>query len=301
MLSENGSISVAIISKGRPEILDDTLASVFRQTIKPQQVIVVVPTKQDLPLKPWGDAVRFLVGPLGICCQRNAAIAACPLSVDYLAFFDDDIELKTDFLEQAALFLRRNPSTIALSGILLADGEGVTREQARARIDGHVQGQSPEGLYVSQGRYHSLHGCNMIVRRSILAYEKFDETLPLYCFAEDYDISVRLERYGNVGKFSLCVAAHLASPGGRVREVLRGYSFVANPLYFLQKGVTHLPPFPSWVRFWMVICGGSFGWAVWKIVTFDSSVDWWGRLKGVLLAFADIVRGRCHPRRILEL
>jgi hypothetical protein len=51
----------------------------------------------------------------------------------------------------------------------------------------------------------------------------------------------------------------------------------------------------------MVICGGSFGWAVWKIVTFDSSVDWWGRLKGVLLAFADIVRGRCHPRRILEL
>jgi hypothetical protein len=58
--------------------------------------------------------------------QRNKALEAIPLSVDYVGFFDDDIELRVDFLEQATLFMRRNPTTIAFSGHLLADGNGVT-------------------------------------------------------------------------------------------------------------------------------------------------------------------------------
>ena len=57
------SISVAIISKGRPGVLDDTLESIFRQSQQPQQVIVVVPTVEDVPRKPWGQSVQFIVGP----------------------------------------------------------------------------------------------------------------------------------------------------------------------------------------------------------------------------------------------
>src|ERR1700741_963603 len=107
------SISIAIISKGRPEVLDDTLEGIFRQSQQPRQVIVVVPSAEDVSRKQWGKSVQFIVGPHGGCVQRNKALEAIPLSVDYVGFFDDDIELRVDFLEQATLFMRRNPTTIA--------------------------------------------------------------------------------------------------------------------------------------------------------------------------------------------
>ena len=96
-------------------------------------------------------------------------------------------------------------------------------------------------MFFSQGKHHILFGCNMVIRRAVLSYEKFDENLPLYAYGEDYDISIRLERYGLVGRFEGCVGVHLETPGGRVSEVLRGYSFVANNWYFMKKGVIHLP------------------------------------------------------------
>jgi GT2 family glycosyltransferase len=197
--------------------------------------------------------------------------------------------------------MRRNPTTNAISGHLLADGNGVTREEAIRLLAHHTHGENLKGLFRSKGKFHSLHGCNMIVRRSILDYEKFDENLPLYSFAEDYDLSMRLERYGNIGKFALCIGVHLASPGGRVREVLRGYSFVANHWYFLKKGTIHLPPFLGWIWFWLAVFGRRLLFTLWKVLSGDRSLDWTGRLKGVLLAFQDIVLGRSHPRRILKL
>jgi GT2 family glycosyltransferase len=297
----NRSISIAIISMGRPEVLDDTLESIFRQSQQPQQVIVVVPSEEDLPRKAWGKSVQFIVGIQGGCVQRNKALEAIPLSVDYVGFFDDDFELRKDFLEQATLFMQRNPTTIAFSGELLADGNGVTRAEAMRLLSNHTHGENLDGLFGWKNKFHSLHGCNMIVRRSILDYEKFDENLPLYSFAEDYDLSIRLQRYGNIGKFGLCVGVHLAAPGGRVREVLRGYAFVANPWYFLKKGTVHLTPFLAWVRFWLAIFGRTFLFTLWKVLSRDQSLDWAGRLKGILLAFQDILLGRSHPRRILDL
>jgi GT2 family glycosyltransferase len=295
------SISIAIISRGRPEVLADTLESIFRQSQQPQQVIVVVPSEEDLPRTSWGESVQFIVGLHGGCVQRNKALEAIPLSVDYVCFLDDDIELRVDFLEQATLFMRRNPTTIAFSGELLADGDGITREEAKRLLARHTHAKNLNGLFRCKGKYYSLHGCNMVVRRSILEYERFDENLPLYSFAEDYDLSMRLERYGNIGKFGLCIGVHLASPGGRVREVLRGYSFVANPWYFLKKGTVHLPPSLAWIRFWLAIFGKTFFFTLWKVLSRDQSLDWAGRLKGILLAFQDIILGRSHPRRILDL
>ena len=84
------SISVVIISRARPGVLDDTLESIFRQSQQPQQVIVVVPTVEDVSQKPWGESVQFIVGPHGGCVQRNKALEAIPLSVDYVGFFEDD-------------------------------------------------------------------------------------------------------------------------------------------------------------------------------------------------------------------
>jgi len=294
------SISVVIASKGRPDFVRETIESLQCQTLKPKEIIVVVPSIEDLPAKQWGDDVQYIVGPLGLTSQRNKGISAIPTTVPYVGCFDDDFELKADYLEQAVAFMNANLSVMGISGHLLASG-GISRQEAKKLITNYRPRENPTGMFFSQGKHHILYGCNMIIRRAVLKYETFDENLPFYSYGEDYDLSIRLERYGLVGRFAGCIGVHLETPGGRVREVLRGYSFVANNWYFVKKGVMHLPLLLAWIRFWL-ICFGKNTWiSLWNLLKGDRSLDWNGRLKGHLLALKDIFLGRCHPRRIEEL
>jgi hypothetical protein len=93
----------------------------------------------------------------------------------------------------------------------------------------------------------------------------------------------------------------LETPGGRVQEVQRGYSFVANNWYFLKKGVMHRPLVVAWIRFWLVCVGKSLWQSLRNQLKGDRSLDWGGRVKGHLLALQDIFLRRCHPGRIKEL
>jgi GT2 family glycosyltransferase len=203
-------------------------------------------------------------------------------------------------LEQAVAFMNANVSIMGISGHLLASG-GISRQEAKKLIASYQPGENSRGMFFSQGKHHLLFGCNMIIRRAVLNYETFDENLPLYSYGEDYDLSIRLERYGLIGRFAGCVGVHLETPGGRVREVLRGYSFVANNWYFLKKGVMHLPLGLAWTRFWLICFGKSALISLWNLLKGDRSLDWSGRLKGHLLALKDILLGRCHPGRIKQM
>jgi glycosyltransferase involved in cell wall biosynthesis len=298
--SESSSISIVIASKGRPDCVRETIECLHRQTLKPKEIIVVVPSLEDLPENEWGDHVCCLVGPLGLTTQRNVGIEAIPTAVKYVGCFDDDFELKADYLEQAVAFLDANIQIVGISGSILKDG-GVSRDEAKKLIANYKPEGIPRGMFYSRGSHHILYGCNMVIRRHLLTYEKFDENLPFYSYGEDYDLSIRLEHYGLIGRFGGCVGVHLETPGGRVRELLRGYSFVANNWYFLKKGVVHLPPLMAWIRFWLICVGKSLWQSLSKLLRGDRSLDWGGRVKGHLLALKDISLGRCHPQRIKEM
>jgi glycosyltransferase involved in cell wall biosynthesis len=298
--SESSSISVVIASKGRPDFVRETIECLRRQTLKPREIVVVVPSAEDLPENQWGNEVLYVVGPLGLTTQRNSGIEAVSPAAKYVGCFDDDFELKDDYLEQAVAFLDANIQVVGMSGRILKDG-GVSRQEAKKLIADYKPEGIPRGMFYSRGSHHILYGCNMVIRRHLLIYEKFDENLPFYSYGEDYDFSIRLEHYGLIGRFAGCVGVHLATPGGRVRELLRGYSFVANNWYFMKKGVFHLPPLMAWIRFWLVCVGKSLWQSLSKLLKGDRSLDWGGRVKGHLLALKDISLGRCHPQRIKEI
>lgn len=156
-------------------------------------------------------------------------------------------------------------------------------------------------VFIDRGRHFILYGCNMVIRRDALAREEFDENLPLYAYGEDYEITMRLLRHGRIGRFHGCVGVHLLTPGGRVREVQRGYSEIANNWYFLRKGTVHLPAPWAGIRFWSICAGKTVLASGWNVLKQNRSTDWPGRLRGNLLAVRDIFSGRCHPRRILDL
>jgi GT2 family glycosyltransferase len=296
----SASVSIVIASKGRPDVLSETIESLHQQTLKPAKIIVVVPSSEDLPTKPLGNDVSYLVGFHGLTLQRNRGIETIPNTVKYVGCFDDDVELRSDYLEQAVAFMDANVSVMGISGRILADG-GISRREAEELIASHKLDGHSRGRFFSRGKHHILYGCNMIIRRAVLNYEPFDENLPFYSYGEDYDMSMRLERYGLVGKFDGCIGVHLATPGGRVRELLRGYSFVANNWYFLKKRVVHLPLVLAWLRFVLICVGKTILISLWNLIRGDRSLDWSGRLKGHLLAVTDIFAGRCHPERIKQL
>ena len=297
--SSSPAISVVIVSKGRAAVLAETLESLSHQTLKPDRIVLVVPHAADLPDNFWNDNVQTVVGPLGASLQRNEGIAVIPLSVGYVAFFDDDMELKDDYLASAVAFLEANPTVVGISGAVLGNGN-VTREEGRRRIAAYQPKRDFRVKFQSEGSGHLLHGCNMVIRRGVLQYEQFDEELPLYSYNEDYDLSLRLEAYGRVGRFSECISVHLETPTGRVREDMRGYSLVANNYYFLTNKTTHLPTPLAWIRFWIVCVARPLLICVASIVRRDSSHDFHARLKGILLAVKDIFTGKSHPGRIRD-
>jgi GT2 family glycosyltransferase len=292
-------IGVVIVSKGRPGILADTLESLSRQTVRPEKIVLVVPSEEDLPREFWNDDVQTVIGPLGASVQRNEGVRVIPLTVKYVAFFDDDMELKPDYLEVAVAFMDGLPAVIAFSGPVLSNGN-VTRQRARQIVADYWPEQRFRGIFQSSGRNYMLHGCNMVIRRAVLEYEKFDEELPLYSYNEDYDLSIRLLSYGRLGRFSGCLSVHLEASSGRVREDQRGYSLVANNYYFITQKKVHLPIPLAWIRFWLVCVGRPLFVCCWHILKRDRSYDFSGRMNGILLAVRDIFTGRSHPGRIKE-
>jgi GT2 family glycosyltransferase len=191
---------------------------------------------------------------------------------------------------------------MGLSAETLIGGRMVTREEARATLSGFKPVQVDELSIRSTGKHWICHGCNMIFRASLFEQELFDENLPLYSYAEDYDFSIRAARHGIVGRVAGVGFVHLEHSSGRVSEKRRGYSMVANNYYFLKKGVCHLSRWKGYIRFWLVI--------VLKETLLDTlssltpihraEMDYRGRAIGRLMAIKDLFLRRSSPLEILN-
>jgi GT2 family glycosyltransferase len=258
----------------------------------------VVTSEADIPLeKP--ESIEIYISEPGTCVQRNYGVEKVAPGTDYIAFFDDDFEMREDYLQKAVEFFDEVPAVAGFSGMVIRDG-GVTREEAKQIIASYQPKEDYRGIFIRGVKYAILYGCCMMIRSHLLAYEKFDENLPLYGFGEDYDFSMRIKRYGFIGRYNNCLGVHLKSPGGRVNEVQRGYAIVANNWYFLRKGVSHLPPVLAIFRFWFVVVLKLLIDALWRALKGDKTLDWAGRARGFCFAVGDIVLGRSSPRRIMD-
>src|SRR5262249_1057564 len=153
--------------------------------------------------------------------QRNTAIRQVSVNVPYIAFFDDDMEIHPTYLENAVSFLEKNSDVVAISGVMLADGN-ISREAARALLQRDPTWRSDPSLR-DRGRHHVLYACNAVVRAGPLRETLFDENLPLYSYGEDYDLSLRLKQFGRVGRLSNAVGVHLRTQTGRISGKRYGY------------------------------------------------------------------------------
>lgn len=292
-------IAIGIATAGRPAVLSDTLRCLEQQTLKPHRVIIAPVAPEDVE----SDVLDTLCYPAdvitsvpGLTAQRNAIVAAMD-DADILIFFDDDFFPEKHFLANTASLFRDHPDIVLATGTLIEDGihgPGIPSERGKFLIENAAP---PPSTDPSPDPYYGVYGCNMIVRCDVLRASndiRFDETLPLYAWQEDIDFSRQMAPFGRVVKTNCLTGVHLGTKRGRASGLKLGYSQVANPIYLIRKGTMS-------AGFGCKTMGKNVLANLVKSFRPEPHVDRYGRFIGNLKAFADLVRGRLHPQRILKM
>ena len=281
----------------RPTELTDTIDSLLSQTIPPRKIIAIANELSDVEsCIQEKQTVTLLFDPGSSSRKRNLALLHA--EGKYVFFADDDIELHPAYLSEATALLDDFPAIVALSGKLLKDGD-INRAEARRLIRGWKPEEHWRGRLFVDRTFPQLHGCNLIIRRSVLRRETFDETLPAYSLGEDYDFWVRIRRYGLTGKYDRCIAVHLKASGGRLSPRKIAYSHVANHWHFLRKGVSSLPYPWSYARF-AALCIKLSLLSLIKL-RHGPRARSAEELRGYANAIRDIVSGRSRPSRVSDI
>jgi hypothetical protein len=298
MIIEKLNIVVGIATSGRREVLAQTISLLAEQTRLPDCLVICPVAAEDvdkLSLESFPKPTVVVRGPIGLPAQRNKILSAAA-KADIIVFFDDDFFADTNYVERLENIFLARPDVIAATGVLLADGAqgpGLSVEQGLEIIRSvpKLSNQRDE-LIECYGTY----GCNMAFRlQAIIGHDiLFDENLPLYGWQEDIDFSQRVLPYGQIVKSTTLRGVHLGIKLGRTSGVRFGYSQIANPVYLIRKG--SMPWRHANKLMWRNIAAN-----VVRSFSPEPWIDRRGRLKGNIMALADLVIGRISPGRILQL
>lgn len=285
-------IAVVLASANRPELLAAVVADLERQTRQDFTLVVSVPDADSLPDGRLPDGT-LVVHDRGLAAQRNAGLAAVPDATHVLCF-DDDAVVREDYVERALIFFDAHPDVVALTGRVLLDGAS-GEEISRADADRALRASQSEPVTGRWRRTRELYGCNFAFRQDAMSGERFDARLPLYSWLEDHDFARRAMRHGTLARVDDCVIVHRGvKSGGRTAHGRLGYSQVMNPAY-----LHHVGSFPLWLSVYETVPRLAKN-ALRSIRGREAA---WRRrrLRGNLLALADVARRRFTPERITEL
>ncbi|GAB1544296.1 hypothetical protein NUACC21_69720 [Scytonema sp. NUACC21] len=102
-------VSACITTRNRPENLEECLQALWNSDIKPHKVVVsddsptIEVQQQNYQIVAKYPGTEYIIGPRqGVCANRNNAVNAIPASeTDFVAFIDDDICVKPDYIARA--------------------------------------------------------------------------------------------------------------------------------------------------------------------------------------------------------
>lgn len=299
MQRPSANIVVGIATANRPHVLSHTISVLASQTRLPDRLMICPAKPADIDpvcLDSFPAPHQVVNGGVGLTTQRNAILSSLPSETDIVVFLDDDFFPGRDYLEQVERLFRVHPDVMALTGRPVEDGvngPGISPERGLSIIENLPDGKDGDTTVTDT---FGTYGCNMAFRLAPARRLdlRFDENLPLYGWQEDIDFSSGFSKFGRVVESKLLKGVHLGAKNGRPSGIKFGYSQVANPVYLIRKGTMTL-------SFALPLIVRNIAANVLHTPRPEPWIDRRGRLKGNLIALADLLLCRSSPKRILDL
>jgi len=289
-------VGVVIATLGRPREAAKILERLRRQSHPPARIVFSVEKLEDLPADPTPGNLRkdveVVLGPRGLCAQRNRGMARVIDGCDVVVFYDDDFLPSRRSLEGVAATFAAHPDVVGATGHVLADGVtrgGLSWEQAASIVD--VYDTGPHATPAILADIKHAYGCNMAFRCRAAAGLRFDERLPLYGWQEDVDFAGQIARRGRVVKTNAFAGVHLGVTQSRSPGVRLGFSQMVNPVYLVRKGTMRLGHAAR------IMCCNLIANHV-RVLAPESHIDRRGRLVGNWRGLFHLAAGRADPERI---
>lgn len=301
---------VVVATKGRSKQTYTLLDFLTRQSSPPAHIAVVGSEAKDIEGLAAHPSVAsgltsIRLASAGATIQRNAGLDALQSKVTHLpvndwfvAFFDDDFRPADDWLENASSVFSKQADVVGINGLVLADGVssefGISEEDAARYISGEKPSDKDRVPQPEAKPLTGLYGCNMAYRGIAAQTLRFDEQLPMYAWQEDIDFSSRSRQFGRLVLLSACRGVHLGVSSGRTSGVRFGYSQIANPIFLMKKGTM------SKTMGFKLMSKNILSNLI-KTALRVRIKDFPGRLRGNLRASLDLLSGKLHPMRAVDL
>lgn len=290
-------VAVVIASIGRPEELAHLLADLSEQIVPPAIVVLSLEKAEDAPVgRPVG--VEIVLGPRGLCAQRNRGLDAVAGRCDLVVFYDDDFVPSRTSLEGITRVFSADSAIVGATGRVLADGigrGGIAHGAAKAIVDAHDASAAAgcrSGTRIAD--VATAYGCNMAFRAQAIADLRFDENLPLYGWQEDVDFAGRIRKRGRMVATDAFAGVHCGVTRGRMPGRRLGFSQIVNPVYLMRKGSMR----KSHALGLML---RNLGANHVNAISPEPHIDRRGRLLGNWLGLAHLLRGQADPMHVLRL
>jgi len=236
-------VAVVVCTYQRADSLKRFLCSLAEQTLRPDQLIIVDASRDEateLMLRAFSGLVNLaseviymrVVGSLrGLTRQRN--LGAKFVTVDKLAYFDDDVVLLPTCLEEMARVHQQYGEEAAGVGGYIVNGHRTISLRWRVRRWLRIVPSLEPGCYfrsgmstpwsflppnenVTEGDW--LQGCAMMWRTAVVKALGFDENFAKYGNGEDLEFSLRASRAGKLLLAGRARLYHLAEKTGRPEQ-----------------------------------------------------------------------------------
>lgn len=291
---ENIRVAVGVASVGRPSEIADLLKALDEQSSRPELVVLSVESAADLPPLDPAKGAHVIMGPKGLCAQRNRIIDFVAPQCDVIVFFDDDYIPSLKTIERLKKLFFERADIVGATGVVLADGVrqgGLPLDHSLDVLERNTH-LDEEAIVCQPSR--GAYGCNMAFRVSSIGSERFDEVLPLYGWQEDNDFAGRMSRVGPLAKTNAMIGVHRGVSRGRTSGLRLGYSQIANPIYIARKGAMA----PAYAFRLML---NNFLMNHFRAFWPEAHVDRKGRARGNRIALMHVLQNKMSPEKMLDL
>lgn len=262
--------SVIVCTKDRTHALSKLISSLGRQTLLPDELIVIDASKNNNTFKMLKEndhkqfsKIVYKKTETGLTKQRNIGVSL--VNGKYLYFFDDDIVLERNFVEVIySTFKKFEGSRIAgITGrIININNASKSWDQLFKRLfflsdigKGQVKLSGLPSIRIDDklSLVNSLPGGCTAYKKNVFRDFKFDENLNGYGYLEDVDFSYRVGQKYNLLYQPEAKLSHFPSTYLIANKRILKKQFVQNQTYLFKKNL------PKDVQHYLGLCASLIG------------------------------------------